>query len=266
MDTIERDELLTDITRETLGAYQKSHEKEWDENITTPEGVVRHEKQPIHTNTFSGGDTTMPEKTAKTIYQKLLEFQKKDITIKRDGENPHFRSTYVTLNEVLDKVKKPLNELGILMLQVPEKDGLRTRLVDTDSLEAVECFMPYSEESTTAQKLGGNLTYARRYSLIALLGLEDEDDDGNVASDAPVILRKPGKPTDKQIKFLKDLFSQKVGKMPKPECFANLDFDTAKKTIDTLIKKPQLDMPIINTDDDISIAGDDVLKQTTLDI
>lgn len=115
------------------------------------------------------------------IHKKLLEFQKKNIAVTKDGENPHFRSNYATLNEVLSKVKAPLNELGVLILQTPEKDGLRTRLHDIEDASFIEGFLPYVE-ATTAQKLGSNNTYNRRYSLVTLLGLEDEDDDGNVAS------------------------------------------------------------------------------------
>ena len=61
-------------------------------------------------------------------------------------------------------------------------------VVNTEDDSKVESFMPYVE-ATTAQKLGSNNTYNRRYSLITLLGLEDEDDDGNVAS-APVHKKK----------------------------------------------------------------------------
>ena len=56
------------------------------------------------------------------IYAKLLEFQKQGITITKDATNPHFRSSYSSLNEVLDKVKGPLNELGIIIVQRSEVD------------------------------------------------------------------------------------------------------------------------------------------------
>lgn len=115
------------------------------------------------------------------IYKKLLEFQQQNISLEKVGENPHFRSSYVTLNEVLEKVKKPLNDLGIVIIQEPTLEGLKTTLHDTEDASEVSCFMPYVE-ATTAQKLGSNNTYNRRYSLITLLGLGDTDDDGNVAS------------------------------------------------------------------------------------
>lgn len=129
------------------------------------------------------------------ITKKLLQFQKLNIVVEKDATNPHFKSSYASLNEVLAKVKKPLNELGVLILQEPQVPmptnlegveaspvaGLRTILVDTEDDTRVECFMPYVG-ADTAQKLGSANTYCRRYSLVTLLGLEDSDDDGEVAS------------------------------------------------------------------------------------
>lgn len=117
-----------------------------------------------------------------SIYKKILEFQKMGISLKKDWNNPHFKSKYVTLNEVLEKVKKPLNELWIVIVQTPKENGLDTMLYDTESEKSISCFMPYVEIST-AQKLWSNNTYNRRYSLITLLWLEDDDDDGNKASE-----------------------------------------------------------------------------------
>jgi hypothetical protein len=128
---------------------------------------------------------------AELIYKKLLEFQKKGIKIARDGENPHFRSTYSTINEVLDKVTKPLNDLDILIVQKPAADGLYTRLIAVEDGSYVEGFLPYVG-ATDAQKLGGCNTYNRRYSLVTMLGLEDEDDDGNLASN----ITKPAEKKD----------------------------------------------------------------------
>lgn len=120
------------------------------------------------------------------ITKKLLQFQKLNISVTKDADNPFFKSKYVPLNEVLAKVKKPLNDLGVVIIQTPGvglsgHTGLFTKLVDTEDESSVDCFMPYVE-ATTAQKLGSNNTYNRRYSLVTLLGLEDVDDDGNAAS------------------------------------------------------------------------------------
>jgi len=122
------------------------------------------------------------------IYKKLLEFQKLGITIKKGEINPHFKNTYANLNEVLDKITKPLNDLGILVIQRPEGDahgyGLITELIDTEDDTKMQSFTPFVN-ATDMQKLGGAITYAKRYSLVAMLALEDEDDDGNTASVKP---------------------------------------------------------------------------------
>lgn len=196
------------------------------------------------------------------IHTKLLEFQKLGITLKKEGTNPHFQSKYVTLNEVLEKVKKPLNDRGIIILQNPEATGLRTTLLDTEDNSKIESFMPYVETST-AQKLGSNNTYVRRYALVTMLGLEDEDDDGNQASlgykaqsERPAYVPTPRTPatpqpsayrghgvkaSDKQKNFIKKLCFEKGEEEPTEGWFATLDMQAAKESIDRLLKMPTLE-------------------------
>lgn len=116
------------------------------------------------------------------IHTKLLDFQKLGISIKKGSQNPHFRNRYADINEVLEKVKKPLNDMGIVLIQIPQQNGLETILHDTESATEVRGFLEFVQKSD-AQKVGSNITYNRRYSLIAMLGLEDDDDDGNNAVD-----------------------------------------------------------------------------------
>ena len=115
------------------------------------------------------------------IHKKLLQFQKMNISVMKDGNNPHFKSKYATLNEVLDKVKKPLNDLGVVIIFEPNIEGLQTILHCVDSGTEVKGFMKYVD-CGNAQKLLACNTYYRRGTLVSLLGLEDEDDDGNKAS------------------------------------------------------------------------------------
>jgi len=117
----------------------------------------------------------------ENIYHKLLEFQKLGISVKKDGKNPHFKSNYSTLNEVLDKVKKPLNDFGILIIFSPEENGLTTTLRHVESETEIKSFIKYINADTPQKVLSCN-TYFRRGSLVSLLGLEDEDDDGNLSS------------------------------------------------------------------------------------
>lgn len=117
----------------------------------------------------------------KNIYTKLLEFQKLGISIEKGNMNPHFKNKFADMNEVLDKVKKPLNDMGVVIVQRPTMQGLETILHDTESNTEIVGVLEFTQKSD-AQKMGSNITYNRRYSLITMLGLEDEDDDGNKAS------------------------------------------------------------------------------------
>lgn len=121
------------------------------------------------------------------IYKKLLEFQKLGISIKKDKRNPHFKNDYASLNEVLDKVKRELNRLGVVVVQksgsgVNHDWGMYTMLIDTEDDSEITSYVPYVNP-TDMQKLGGAITYARRYALVSMLALEDEDLDGENAID-----------------------------------------------------------------------------------
>jgi hypothetical protein len=138
------------------------------------------------------------------IHKKLLQFQKMNISVMKDGNNPHFKSKYATLNEVLDKVKKPLNDLGVVIIFEPNIEGLQTILHCVDSGTEVKGFMKYVD-CGNAQKLLACNTYYRRGTLVSLLGLEDEDDDGNKAS-----VPTPAKVDEVLITIINDLESCKT--------------------------------------------------------
>ncbi len=115
------------------------------------------------------------------IYQKLAKVIEQDIKVSKDGKNPFFKSNYTTLNEVLSKIKTSILEAGLIIIQNPQETGLETLIVDVETGEQIKSFVPYVSVSDM-QKLGGAITYARRYALISMFGLESEDDDGNLAT------------------------------------------------------------------------------------
>jgi len=119
----------------------------------------------------------------ENIYTALLAFQKLGITVKKDGSNPHFKNKYATLDEILGKVKPPLNDLGVWLGWSGDEDGNAITLIlrHVASESEVRSTVPYIQKQD-AQKLGSNITYNKRYSIVAALALEDEDDDGTKAS------------------------------------------------------------------------------------
>jgi hypothetical protein len=108
--------------------------------------------------------------------------------LQRDKINPHFGSSYLSLEGLMGSILPVLNDNGLLLTQFTTSledggGGLRTRITHAETGEFVEDTMPLIMDKQTAQAQGSAITYARRYSIMALLGLvADEDDDGNAAS------------------------------------------------------------------------------------
>jgi hypothetical protein len=114
-----------------------------------------------------------------SIYKKISEFQSKVGAIKKDSKNPHYKSTYADINTVLDAIRTPLKEVGLTVVQLPQETGLLTYIVDVETNEKIESFVPFILGKQDMQGLGSAVTYSRRFAIVAMLGLEQEDDDGN---------------------------------------------------------------------------------------
>jgi len=107
---------------------------------------------------------------------------------KKDSKNPHFKHTYASLESVMDTVKPVLLKHGIAIIQAPRETGGLAASVETIlmhvSAQYMSSVMVITPSKPDPQGTCGAFTYAKRYSLLAMLGLvAEEDDDGNVASD-----------------------------------------------------------------------------------
>ena len=115
------------------------------------------------------------------IYAKIHEAKKEIGVVKKNAKNPHFKNTYADLNALIDAVEPILLEKGLIMLQ-PIKDGkVYTQIIDVESGEMIESNIELSP-NLTAQALGSQITYYRRYQISAILSLMADDDDGHKAS------------------------------------------------------------------------------------
>lgn len=121
----------------------------------------------------------------KDITAALLAVQKEITKVKKKGSNPHFKSSYAQLNDVLDVIKEPLNNNGILFIQTPSTSdkgcAVTTRLIH-ESGEWIEDTATCPIVKQDPQGYGSAVTYLRRYSLVSIVGLEQVDDDGNDGS------------------------------------------------------------------------------------
>jgi hypothetical protein len=107
--------------------------------------------------------------------------------VTKDGNNPHFRSKYATLQNIVESTRDVLRKHGLAVIQTfGETDGTYINLITTLLHESGEAFsgtLTMRPSKVDPQGLGSATTYARRYALSAILGIvTDEDDDGNASS------------------------------------------------------------------------------------
>lgn len=123
--------------------------------------------------------------------------QKATEAVKKASSNPAFRSKYADLAGVVEAVVPALNSHGIGVIQLPTNDGelvgLTTELLH-ESGASVRCTLKMRPTKNDPQGVGSAITYARRYSLLAMTGAAPEDDDGNAASS----LKPEGRPEPKR--------------------------------------------------------------------
>lgn len=107
-------------------------------------------------------------------------------TVTKDSKNPFFKSTFATLNAVLDSTVHILNKHKIFVTQPPAVEANGQQIVETVLFHESGQFIASSMQVTVAkandpQAVGSGVSYARRYTLMSMLSLGAEDDDGESA-------------------------------------------------------------------------------------
>lgn len=100
----------------------------------------------------------------------------------KNASNPHFKSTYANLAEIIDTIRPTLAKHRLAVLQIPGlADGVLTMdvMLLHESGEWISGVAGSPLGKQDPQGMGSAITYTRRYSLAALCGIAQEDDDGN---------------------------------------------------------------------------------------
>ena len=144
----------------------------------------------------------------------------------KNATNPHLKNKYANISAIYDAVREVLPRHGLCVVQTMlPTDGTRAHVRTTLAHKsgqwfASECVMPLDRQGG-AQGMGSAITYARRYSLSAILGVvADEDDDGNGAQGrnnkaqiekdrSAAKANNPNPPSDPQMKLFQTLMNQK---------------------------------------------------------
>lgn len=106
----------------------------------------------------------------------------------KDATNPHFGKTYVSLGAVWEVVRPALAVNGLAVVQFPcsaeGKVGVETIITHSSGeWMSNEYYLPTVK--LDPQAFGSAITYARRYALMAAIGVAPEDDDGQAATPTP---------------------------------------------------------------------------------
>lgn len=116
----------------------------------------------------------------------LVKVQKELEVAVKDKVNPAFKSKYADLTAVWDACREALTNNGVNLTQWPvHGDDDRVHLVTRIAFEGqwirAHFSMPVAKRD--AHGWGSGVSYAKRYTLSAALGIvADDDDDGNTAS------------------------------------------------------------------------------------
>lgn len=126
-----------------------------------------------------------------SILSKLLTVQQKLENITKKAYSDFGKYHYFQLSDLLEEVKQTLNDEGLIIIQEPNGQYLDTRIVDTETEYSevrssidLTLLMASEKGKSQAQVYGSAVTYARKYALLAMLGLATEDDDGAAVGDS----------------------------------------------------------------------------------
>ena len=155
----------------------------------------------------------MATKQPSTLVEALNAFQKEHHAAGKDGTNPFFKSKYTTLGQALLAIQ-PATEFGLCHTQLndfvitPEGEVITiviTKLMHVSGDEPIVSRFPVpkipSNVKNVHQEAGSAQTYARRYGLLSVYGLANDDDDGNSLTKTPPpkvgVAKTPTKPNQK---------------------------------------------------------------------
>ncbi len=126
---------------------------------------------------------------------------KRTVKVGYDTTKGRKQYNYAPLNEIIDATKQALSDNGLAITQLPELvDGntVLETLLSHSSGEWISSKMYVGRQDQPPQIEGSALTYKRRYSISAILGVASEDDDdGEIATDAKPEIKEPVKAREK---------------------------------------------------------------------
>lgn len=142
--------------------------------------------------------------SALTKAQAVLSAPEKnrEVEVFSKRTNSKYRFRYTTLDAIIEHVRKPLTANGLWFVQsLANNDGrycLHTKLVHSSG-QWIASETPILTETKDPQDFGAAITYMKRYSLAAILGVAaDDDTDASPQKTQAAKAEKPAKQTPEQ--------------------------------------------------------------------
>lgn len=162
----------------------------------------------------------------------------KSIPKSKSGFNNRYQ--YATLDSLIDMLRGVLPKHGLWFVQYPCSDDgfeIYTRVIHTSGEwfeTSVDMKIPDIAGASDAQKLGGAITYFRRYTLSCIFGAScDEDTDGADITVEQKQPKKESKPKPSAHDYLVDIIAKRIESGEPIESIMDHFSEIAGKTIKT---------------------------------
>lgn len=158
------------------------------EDNTTVFDILRSIEEKLN-NVLSYKNNYQPSRSEQLheLFTALAKAQSEMKTAGLNAQNPYFKSNYADLSEIVRVSRPSLSKNGLAVIQqiLPNEDGqniLHTLLCHSSG-QWIETRMRILPSKPDVQSLASYITYLRRYSYAAIVGVvtTDEDDDGERA-------------------------------------------------------------------------------------
>lgn len=117
------------------------------------------------------------------IYGQLLQFQNKLRKVGKDAKGYNY--SYASFDNVVETIAPELNSQGLGYTHIFDGQDIVCTLFNAEG-ETITSKLTLPQESlkgmNASQSMGASITYARRYTLTAILGLVTDDDTDGVVN------------------------------------------------------------------------------------
>lgn len=115
----------------------------------------------------------------------------------KNAVNPHLKNKYADLSSVINAIRPVFSKHGIAIVQLLSTHvdncicyaDVETKLIHRSG-QSITSTLSLPATKTDPQSLGSVFSYGRRYSLSAIAGITQEDDDANGAGRKPPVIEK----------------------------------------------------------------------------